>query len=214
MRRVKDKEPLCNRCSREVAPVFTMGDANARSFSRGKRSIAGTMVFVQFDRDALMDEMKKTYDGKAPAMMQYQAFKASAGSLENEILGGLKSRNSQGIDTYGVSTWDDQMTRLGYGSGGTFNEDNLTSFYTPEYADQLMPFNVSILMANEFGSRSGMEIYGVQLLNEQSGFSVDDVVTAKAYSFVARKIKGVEKKDDLRQEGRSSYKATNGDILA
>lgn len=31
-------------------------------------------------------------------------------------------------------------------------------------------------------------VYGVELLNEGSGFSVDSVSTEKAYTFVARKI--------------------------
>src|SRR5699024_8931788 len=96
---------------------------------------------------------------------------------------------------------------------GDFNSDNLTGFYTPEYADQLMPFNITVTMANEFGSRSGMEIYGIQLLNEGTGFSIDDIVTAKAYSFVARKVKGIERKENLRQEGRSSARPVGGDLL-
>lgn len=190
-----------------------MGSPDPRSFSRGKRGISGSLVFMQFDRDALMEEMRKEYGGKTPAMM-FQTFKANAGSLENQILNGLRSTSADGQDTYGVATWDEQMTNLGYGATGEFDPDNLTGFYTPEYADQLMPFNVTITMANEFGNRSGMEIYGLQILNEGSGFSIDDVVTAKAYSFVARKIKGIEKKDDLRQEGRSSAKPVGGDLLS
>ena len=31
-----------------------MGSAETRGFARGKRGVAGTMVFVSFDRDALM----------------------------------------------------------------------------------------------------------------------------------------------------------------
>ena len=37
---------------REKAPVYTMGSADPRSFSRGKRGIAGSMVFMVFDRSA------------------------------------------------------------------------------------------------------------------------------------------------------------------
>ena len=40
--------------TREKAPIYTMGSANPRSFSRGKRGIAGTLVFVMFDHDALL----------------------------------------------------------------------------------------------------------------------------------------------------------------
>lgn len=197
--------------SREVAPIYTMGSPDPRSFSRGKRGISGSLVFVQFDRDALLEEMKKNYDNKAPQMLGYQTFIANANGqgmngsmgLEMQILNGLKA--TRGTTTgYGIETWDEKMTELGYGATNTFNPDNLTDFFLPEYADQLMPFNVTITMANEFGQRAGMEIYGVQILNEGSGFSVDDVVTAKAYTFVARKIKPVERKGNLRLEGRAS----------
>jgi hypothetical protein len=200
--------------AREVAPIYTMGSADARSFSRGKRGISGSLVFVQFDRDALLDEMKKNYDNKAPQMMRYQSFAGNANGigsggqvgLEEQILNGLKA--TRGTSTgYGIETWDEKMTELGYGATNNFNADNLTDFYVPEYADQLMPFNITITMANEFGQRAGMELYGIQLLNEGSGFSIDDVITAKAYTFVARKIKGVERKDNLRQEGRASGNA-------
>lgn len=39
--------------TREKAPIFTMGSPNPRSFSRGKRGIAGSMIFMTFDRPAL-----------------------------------------------------------------------------------------------------------------------------------------------------------------
>src|SRR5210317_2662343 len=40
--------------TREKAPIYTMGSADPRSFSRGKRGIAGTLIFVMFDRHALL----------------------------------------------------------------------------------------------------------------------------------------------------------------
>lgn len=195
--------------SREVAPIYTMGSADPRSFSRGKRGISGSLVFVTFDRDALLEEMRKDYSSagnNVPGMMNYQTFKANAGTIEEQILNGLKATRGNG---YGIETWDEKMTEFGY-AGAEFNPDNLTDFYVPEYADQLMPFNVTITMANEFGQRAGMEMYGIQILNEGSGFSIDDVVTAKAYTFVARKLKGIQRKDNLRQEGSSSAIASQG----
>jgi hypothetical protein len=51
---------------REKVPVFTLGSPNPRSFSRGKRGIAGSMVFAAFDRDALLEEMKNIWDLIAP----------------------------------------------------------------------------------------------------------------------------------------------------
>ena len=54
--------------TREKVPVYTMGSAEPRSFSRGKRGIAGNLVFVTFNRDALLEELS---DG--PQIQKYQA---------------------------------------------------------------------------------------------------------------------------------------------
>jgi hypothetical protein len=43
---------------REKAPIYSMGEADPRSFSRGKRGIAGSLVFVMFDRSALLEVMR------------------------------------------------------------------------------------------------------------------------------------------------------------
>lgn len=204
---IGELQALTYSCVREVAPVYTMGSADPRSFSRGKRGISGSLIFTQFDRDALMDEMRKNYKG-APNQMKFQQFKAN--DYNNPVVSALRNKDNQ----FGIETWDDVMTRLGYAQAGSFNDANLTDFYVPEYADQLMPFNITVSMANEFGGRAGMEIYGVQILNEGSGFSVDDVVAAKAYTFVARKIKGVTRKDNLRQTGTDSANTSSGQAFA
>jgi hypothetical protein len=54
---VGELQALSYNVTREKAPIYTLGSANPRSFSRGKRGIAGTMVFVMFDRDALIAQM-------------------------------------------------------------------------------------------------------------------------------------------------------------
>lgn len=210
---IGELQALTYSVSREVAPVYTMGSADARSYSRGKRGISGSLVFVQFDRDALLEEMKKDYGAGAPKMLNYQTFVANANGtgsagrmgVEEQLLSGLKNTRTGGGNAYGIEAWDETMTRLGYGPTGEFNEDGLTDFFVPEYADQLMPFNITVTMANEYGARAGMEMFGIQLLNEGSGFSVDDVITAKAYTFVARKIKPITAKQNNRSEGGASF---------
>lgn len=54
--------------------------------------------------------------------------------------------------------------------------------------DELPPFNIVISMANEYGLRSKMVIYGVRLLNEGQVMSVNDVFTENTYQFVATDI--------------------------
>ena len=39
-----------------------------------------------------------------------------------------------------------------------------------------LPFDVVIVAANEYGQAATMRIYGIEILNEGSGFSIDDIV--------------------------------------
>ena len=164
--------------SREKSPVYTMGSAEPRSFSRGKRGIAGTLVFTVFDRDALIEEFKDSLNGEDLGIQKFKAERYEGGYLS-------------------IEDWDAQMSNLatagGCGdpsntgkAGGTVS--NLVSKYAPIYADEILPFDITITFANEYGQKSVLVIYGVELLNEGSGFSVDSVSTDKAYTFVARKI--------------------------
>ena len=54
---------------RDKAPVFTMGSPDARSFSRGKRGLAGSMVFAVFDNDALVTALQSVWSEIAPVAM-------------------------------------------------------------------------------------------------------------------------------------------------
>lgn len=68
---------------REKAPVFTLGSADARSFSRGKRGIAGSMVFAVFDHDALVTALQSVWDKIAPSAMFTAAGNVSVQNSEN-----------------------------------------------------------------------------------------------------------------------------------
>ena len=54
---------------RDKAPVFTCGSPDARSFSRGKRGLAGSMVFAVFDHDALVSALQTVWNDIAPSAM-------------------------------------------------------------------------------------------------------------------------------------------------
>lgn len=54
---------------RDKAPVFTCGSPDARSFSRGKRGLAGSMVFAVFDHDALVSALQSVWNDIAPSAM-------------------------------------------------------------------------------------------------------------------------------------------------
>lgn len=62
---------------RDKAPVFTCGSPDARSFSRGKRGLAGSMVFAVFDQDSLVAALQSVWQEIAPSAM----FTAAANNL-------------------------------------------------------------------------------------------------------------------------------------
>ena len=67
--------------TREKAPIYTMGSADVRSFSRNKRGIAGSLVWVNFDRHALLNPVYKLGGSLLP----------TAASSPNSPLEGLKT---------------------------------------------------------------------------------------------------------------------------
>lgn len=114
---------------RDKAPVFTCGSPDARSFSRGKRGIAGSMVFAVFDHDSLVEALQSVWSEIAPAAM----FTASANLGANRF-----SENFQ--DALDMIKWNNAVTsdtkleelnganRTGYGfSFGATGGNNTTN---------------------------------------------------------------------------------------
>jgi len=58
----------------------------------------------------------------------------------------------------------------------------------PWYSDQILPFDITLAGTNEQGACTCMKIFGVEILNEGSGVSIDDAVTEMQATFVARLI--------------------------
>jgi hypothetical protein len=62
----------------------------------------------------------------------------------------------------------------------------------PSYSDQVLPFNVTLAGANEYGAMCASKVLGIEILNEGSGISVDDAVTESQATFVARAIEPLQ----------------------
>lgn len=76
------------------------------------------------------------------------------------------------------------------------------------YADEILPFDITITFANEYGQRAVITLYGVELLNEGSGYSIDTVTSEKAYTFIARRIGHMQKDTQGTGELSNSHKLT------
>jgi len=72
--------------TREKAPIYIMGSVDPVSFSRGKRGIAGSLIFTNFDREALYDiKNNETLNLK----YQRKAFDIAALSASPLVVAGL-----------------------------------------------------------------------------------------------------------------------------
>lgn len=174
--------------TREKVPVYTMGSAEPRSFSRGKRGIAGNLVFVTFNRDALLEELS---DGP-----QIQKYKANEYSRTNGDSGAMQFTS--------IEEWDAHMSSLASGSSssnGTTGKtpSNLVNKYKPRYADEILPFDITITFANEYGNMASTVLYGVELLNEGTGYSIDAPTSERAYTFVCRSVETMKPIDETNR---------------
>lgn len=132
-KKLADLQTVTFSTHREKFPVRALGHVGAKGYTRGPRTIGGTMIFTVFDKTVLAEMMVDKYIQEAPAQDQIGAF--------NAVL-----------------------------------------------IDQIPPFDITILFANELGSMSKLVIYGVELVNEGQTMSVEDLVTESVVNYVARHI--------------------------
>ena len=153
---------------REKGPIYVMGSPDPVSFARGKRLVSGACVFVVFDQDSLVKafEDNKVYLGK----------------IENANFdkGGVKGISKRSAQRSGSTRVSD-----GLASGSELEVKSITR---PILHDQILPFDITLVAANEYGSVSKMIIHGVELMTAAGGMSIDDLVIEKQISFLAKRI--------------------------
>ena len=162
--------------TREKAPNYCMGDPNPKGFSRGKRGIAGSLVMAVFNRNALIEELK--HSGQDRLSKYYTFVGANGLAAENQRF------NS-------VAEYNEFMQAV----VNTGNGELLEAAVRPveiKYADQILPFNITINFANEYGERCKMALIDVEIMNEGMGVSIDDLSTSQNYTYVARDIQILE----------------------
>ena len=160
---------------REKAPIYVMGSVDPISFSRGKRGIAGTMISLMLDKHFL--EHPGLDSHPSPLLDKGEIF-----ADPTEALTDLTA--SDGAYTGGAGLV--QVGATGSGNTGSMTNDYQTT--KPFYVDQILPFDVAIVAVNEYGQKATMRLYGCEILNEGSGFSIDDIVVENQMTYVCRTI--------------------------
>lgn len=170
--------------TREKAGIYTMGSVNPRSFSRGKRGIAGSLIFIQFDRDAVLSALQDLkFQGDIDEVRPGSSTSDASTSLEWSL------RATSGVTA---------ATPIGAGIDSSPSirqqESDLTSVDSDQevlsayYSDQIPPFDITLAAANEYGDLAVMGIFGVEFLNEGWGISIDDLVSEKQYTYLCRNL--------------------------
>ena len=164
--------------SREVAPNYVMGHASPVSFSRGKRGVAGSLIFLTFNKHSFLDAMANKGDGTG----QYYAWKDD-----------VRADARTGNISYVGSSLDPKVTDLltaTLGVSGRREFDNTTAkiWTTPVYSDKVPGFDITLVMANEFGASARKVIWGVQIMSEAGGASIDDINLETQMSFIAKDV--------------------------
>ena len=154
---------------REKAPIYVMGSVDPVSYSRGKRGIAGTMISLMMDKHFLYSE---SFQGEKYLGDKNEQFASTqTEDQRNNVL-------SSDVLTASPDTIP-------------FSAQNLSSNYQASsvfYVDQILPFDIAIVAANEYGQSAQMRLYGCEILNEGSGFSIDDIVIENQMTYVCRTI--------------------------
>ena len=162
------------------ASTLKMGSPDARAFARNKRGVAGSLVWINFDRHALLDLFYKArglfvadQDEIRPQFQDPDTFDPTA------------LFNSSVVRDTGpyIGATIDHLDNISVPAVGGWTE-----LATPWYSDQILPFDITLAAANEYGAMAGAKIFGVEILNEGTGVSIDDTVTETQASFVARII--------------------------
>ena len=69
----------------------------------------------------------------------------------------------------------------------------------------MLPFDITLAGANEYGAMTAAKIFGVEILNEGSGISIDDAVSEAQATFVARGVEPMQAVPSPPDQGISSF---------
>lgn len=167
--------------TREKAPIYTMGTPDPRAFSRNKRGVAGSLVWINFDRHALLNVI---YEGNGVFVANVDDIMPQYNTAANQYL----SQTAVFTSTLTTVAGGPLPTSISQSDVPLNTVSGFKEEAAPWYSDQILPFDITLAATNEIGAASTMKIYGVEILNEGSGVSIDDAVTEMQATWVARLV--------------------------
>lgn len=156
--------------NREVQPIYVMGRTDPLSFVRGKRGVAGSLIALATDRGALYDIIERWGVYAKP----------------------------RGDDTVPAKSRESVADRM---EDDVLQESEHLRFElgVPDYADQLPPFDVTLVGRSDALTATLSRIGGVFIVSMGTGISVDDNSIEQQMTFVSLFY------EDWRPAGRKNY---------
>ena len=194
----------------DVVPNYVMGDRDAVAYTTGRRQISGTLIFSQYDRHALLEQVFQmssqgfktqgalwSADGATAASLNATTAQSFVNSTSNATIGGVGTSvpTSQPVGA-STSATQKQLSALGL-SGITANQYNqfvqqaaqatatVLENTNINYVDQLPPFDLTLIGVARSGQAAKCSIFGIQCTTESGGFSSADISNAIGISYVA-----------------------------
>lgn len=162
--------------NREAGPLYTMGRKEPIAIPKGKRGIGGSFILAQLGYDALLQYYESIMGDKSTSPIWIRKDESlpitegqrTAGQVINP------DNNQTDIDATVESLKD--------------SNDLWVSLNSPNYADQMPPFNATIVGVNEQGKKMGFRVYGLTIVNEGMALSIEELNMEKRYTFIAQAV--------------------------
>ena len=165
--------------NREAGPLYVMGRKEPIAIPKGKRGIGGSFILAQLGYDALLEYYQEIMGGgtaKDIWVRNDETVPAIAGSTSKDAAAGTSQGNA------------DLLALDGEGNVSAINTDLWANLEAPNYADQIPPFNITVIGVNEQGKKMGFRVFGVTIINDGMAISIDELNIEKRYQFIAQAV--------------------------
>jgi hypothetical protein len=190
----------------DMVGAWAMGRRDALAYIRGKRAIAGSITFQQFDKHALLKGVFKEMTDKRTIGAALWGQQGAVGPIQiptnllnQDLLFPVNAANvARTIDNTitgitGVNPGVGSPALRGISRDAFARELSqqvqesleLVSSLKFSYSDQIPPFNLTLTGVTETRHVSTCALYGMSIVQEAGGWTANDLQQSIAFSFVA-----------------------------
>lgn len=167
--------------NREAGPLYVMGKKSPIAIPKGKRGIGGSFILAQLGYDALLEYVDS---------IQSDPNRQKIWIRKDEVVQQVTGRTRDAARNPALTSGGAADTAA---NASLIAKQDLWVSESPFYADQIPPFNVTVVGTNEQGDRMAFRVFGVTILNDGVGISIDELNIEKRYTYVATAASRMQK---------------------